>query len=52
MYNNDMDIFSKIKGAFQKKEKGVGDTSAYTGFNTILSSSDVNSQNLLANNKE
>jgi HK97 family phage portal protein len=52
MYNNDMDIFSKIKGAFSKKEKAVSDSSAYTGFNTMLAGGDVSNQNLLANNKE
>ena len=46
-----MDIFSRIKTAFSKKEKAF-DGGMHTSFNTILSTSDVNGQNLLANNKE
>lgn len=47
-----MDIFSKIKSAFQKKEKAVSDGSAYSSFQTIISASNVNGGNLLLNNKE
>lgn len=44
-----MDIFSKF---FKRKEKAVGGGEGYTSFNTVLGGGDVNTQNLLLNNKE